>query len=916
MSGSEGSLDDFGDLGALRERAKELRCLYRVVAVLGQEDRTLDRVVRDLLEAIPPGWQFPEITVARLTLGGRRWEGPGFRETPWVLTQEVVARGERRGTLEVGYLEARPVQDVGPFLEEERQLLATVAGQLGQFLSGRDREEGLESPSVEPGPSGGSAQVILDFLARTDARLTRWLTTKMINHLRWQGVSEVEAFLPGDDLLDPELSAGSNRPIASEDGGRRLPTREVFELASRHCSGEEILAELRAWITQDKARFLVTTVEDQGASLGDTVAALERFASLGVDEADLPRGIQTMLRVGLLRRFFSDEIGFVNAARGVSRVSDFHELSERLVHPLRSHGKLGGKSAGVFVARRLLAAVGEAGGRLGKIRVPRTWYLASDGVLAFVRHNHLEDVYDRKYLDLEEVRRQYRHVVQVFRSSEFPPELRAGLARALEELGRRPLVVRSSSLLEDRTGAAFSGKYKSLFLANQGSREQRLRALQSAVAEVYASIFGPDPIQYRAERNLLDVHEEMGIMIQEVVGTRVGGRYFLPTFSGVALSNNDLRWSPRIRRSDGLVRLVPGLGTRAVDRLSDDFPVLLSPGQPGLRVTGSPEEVLRYAPRKVDLIDLERDTFETVPLSGLVREAGNQIPGLREVVSLVEEGQIRSPGALADLEQAEAVVTFEGLASGTPFLQDMRRLLDILSEGLGKPVDVEFASDGSHLHLLQCRPQSYGPEDEPVRVPGDLRREDVLFSAHRYVSNGRVPDLTHVVYVDPARYGALTDPARMKAVGRLIGRLNAALPARRFVLMGPGRWGSRGDIRLGVPVTYADINHAALLVEVARQEGDYLPDLSFGTHFFHDLVEAGIRYLPLYPDEPGVRFDVDFLLGGRNRLGEWVPDAGELEEVVRVVDVRAERGGRVLRVFMDGEADLAVGAFVPGTVGG
>ena len=91
--------------------------------------------------------------------------------------------------------------------------------------------------------------------------------------------------------------------------------------------------------------------------------------------------------------------------------------------------------------------------------------------------------------------------------------------------GETPLVVRSSSLLEDQFGAAFSGKYKSLFLANQGQKAERLAALLDAISEVYASTFGPDPIEYRAERNLLDFHEEMGIMIQEVVGTRVGKYY-------------------------------------------------------------------------------------------------------------------------------------------------------------------------------------------------------------------------------------------------------------------------------------------------------------------------------------------------------------------------------------------------------
>ncbi|MBK6678651.1 MAG: hypothetical protein IPG53_00820 [Ignavibacteriales bacterium] len=98
---------------------------------------------------------------------------------------------------------------------------------------------------------------------------------------------------------------------------------------------------------------------------------------------------------------------------------------------------------------------------------------------------------------------------------------------ALDDFGDRPIIVRSSSLLEDQVGSAFSGKYKSLFLANQGSKPERLSALMDAIAEVYASTFGPDPIEYRTERGLIDFHEEMGIMIMEVVGTRVGD-YFFP----------------------------------------------------------------------------------------------------------------------------------------------------------------------------------------------------------------------------------------------------------------------------------------------------------------------------------------------------------------------------------------------------
>jgi hypothetical protein len=128
--------------------------------------------------------------------------------------------------------------------------------------------------------------------------------------------------------------------------------------------------------------------------------------------------------------------------------------------------------------------------------------------------------------------------------------------------------------------------------------------------------------------------------------------------------------------------------------------------------------------------------------------------------------------------------------------------------------------------------------------------------------------------------------------------------------MGPGRWGSRGDIRLGVGVGYADISNCAVLIEIARKKKNYVPELSFGTHFFQDLVEAGIHYLPLYPDEPETVFNEGFLSGAGNRLAELLPEFTDLETVVRVIDVPSETGGLVFRLFMNGDQEKAVGALV------
>jgi len=197
----------------------------------------------------------------------------------------------------------------------------------------------------------------------------------------------------------------------------------------------------------------------------------------------------------------------------------------------------------------------------------------------------------------------------------------------------------------------------------------------------------------------------------------------------------------------------------------------------------------------------------------------------------------------------------------------------------------------------------------PAPIPQDIPREDLVFTAQKFVSNGRIEDIEYLVYVDPAAYGALSTRDEMKAVGRAVGRLNKLLPRKRFVLMGPGRWGSRGDIKLGVNATYADINNTAMLIEIARQKGSYVPDVSFGTHFFQDLVEAGIGYLPLYPDEEGNHFAERFLLRSKNMLSELVPKYADLADTLHVIDVREATDGRIVKILLNADLDQAVACF-------
>jgi pyruvate,water dikinase len=327
-----------------------------------------------------------------------------------------------------------------------------------------------------------------------------------------------------------------------------------------------------------------------------------------------------------------------------------------------------------------------------------------------------------------------------------------------------------------------------------------------------------------------------------------------------------------------------------------------------LRVNVTAEETLRYSPQKIDVINLETRTFETVEIQALLKEFGSEYPNIKQIVSIYEDDHIYPPSAVnLDFKKQNLLITFEGLLTRTNFSKQLQTILKILQEKMNTPVDIEFASDGKNFYLLQCRPQSSTEGNIASPIPKDIAEERIVFSANRYISNGKLPDITHIVYVDPDRYSKLEKIENIMDVGRAVGRLNSLLPKRQFVLMGPGRWGSRGDIKLGVPVTYSDFNNTAALIEIARKKGNYVPELSFGTHFFQDLVESSIRYLPLYPDDEGIIFNEKFLLSSTNYLAAMLPEFAYLAETIHVIDVPKTTTGKILRLLMNADLNEAIG---------
>jgi pyruvate,water dikinase len=898
----------------LKERAKELDCIYQVDELLGNQRLSWPEIFEEIVRVLPSGWQFPEFCQARIIYENQSYHTPGFFPSPLSLCSSIEVNEREVGRIEVVYTQEVPKGEEGYFLEKERKLIRTIADRIGQSILHRKMKQVMlewnETRNTEDRGSNNEWMVIVDLLLRTDPDLLLHVCKKMINHLYWSGIKEAQ------DLL-MELSPGWQMPFERGEvnyPSAKLPpgniatiSEKTFSLAAQHLSAVEITLRMKKWLQEQKAHFLIKAIDRIDASVGEIVDAIVRYQNIAGASNLLDHATERWLEVALMQRFLSDNLDFIRVARKYIGICSYYHIVNHLIFPEHSHGKIGGKSTGLFLAQQILKRAGQDIPLLNNIKIPKTWYITTDELTEFLHYNNLEALNQHKYNDLSEIRMDYVNIIQTMKNAKFPPGIVKSLAMALDDFGDNPLIVRSSSLLEDQMGSAFSGKYKSLFLANQGSKKQRLEDLMDAIIEVYSSVFSPDSIKYRCERGLLDFQEEMGIMIQEVVGCRIGP-YYMPLFSGVGFSNNEFRWSPRIKREDGLIRLVMGLGTRAVDRLSDDFPVLISPGQPGLRVNTVPEEIKHYAPKKVDVIDLQSNSFRTIEISTLLKEYGVQIPFIQEIVSVNKNDYIGKYSLFdIDFTQDDLIVTFDGLVSDTSFVKQMGLILKTLQEKLGTPVDIEFASDGRDFYLLQCRPQSFSLDSVPAAIPQDIPEKDIVFSANRYISDGSIEDISHIVYVDPDGYNSLQELSQLINIGRAIGQLNSLLPKRRFILMGPGRWGSRGDIKMGVQVSYSDINNTAALIEIARKKSNYIPELSFGTHFFQDLVESNIRYLPLYPDNREIIFNTRFLNHSKNLLAELLPEYADLEEVIKLIDVRQNSGGRVLNITMNADLEQALG---------
>ena len=612
-------------------------------------------------------------------------------------------------------------------------------------------------------------------------------------------------------------------------------------------------------------------------------AAQEEYASGHIREETLDRMCNMMMSKDkkmrrMVRRYF--------------RPADYFQVRSRMV----GTGIVGGKACGMLLARKIVKyEVPEAAGHT---EPHDSFYLGSDVFYSYLVANDLWG------LRIEQRTEEgYMAAAPALRDGllkgTFPADIREGLERMLEHYGQSPIIVRSSSFLEDGFGNAFAGKYESVFCANVGPVEQRLAELEDAIRSVYASMLSPSALEYRRQHGLDKVEEQMALLIMRVSGSHYGKHLFMPTAAGVGYSRSAYRWSEDLDPEAGMLRLVAGLGTRAVDRTQADYPRIVNLDRPRARLSQTWADRHRYSQHYFDALDLEdREVVERPMrlLEQILPKAGS-----RAVFEHDREAESR----LRERGQRRQVLfaSCQGLVENDEFTSLMAKILSTLERCYGHPVDIEYAinvgEDGRFVVcLLQCRPLALLDSETQVDVP-ELPDSDVWFRIeHNAMGASRAAHLDAAVVVDPVGY-YLTPYAEKPTVARLVGDATRHFreAGKRCILLTPGRVGTSSP-ELGVPVTFADVCDLEGICEVASSEAGYSPELSYGSHLFQDLVEANIYYGALLENTPSVSYDPGFAARLTDVTAEVLPHQSPTSQ--------APDGGPVVRVYEAGDLALTL----------
>jgi hypothetical protein len=598
----------------------------------------------------------------------------------------------------------------------------------------------------------------------------------------------------------------------------------------------------------------------------------------------------------LLQMIISRDPRVLALAERYFTLGDVVQISKRMV----GTGLIGGKSVGMLLARAILCRSDPRWQSL--LESHDSFYIGSDVFYSYLVENGCWWL-RQKQRDPESFLNGVEEARRRILAGTFPDHIEKEFSEMLAYFGQSPIIVRSSSLLEDNYGNAFAGKYESIFCANQGPHQKRLADFLAAVRTIYASTMSEKALRYRAQRGLLDRDEQMSLLVQRVSGARYGTLFF-PQIAGVGYSFNPYVWSSYIDPAAGMVRLVFGLGTRAVDRSDDDYTRVVALNDPQRRPESGTHEVRQYSQRRVDVIDLEASQQKSYDFLDVSAHCESLPLGLftsedPELNRWVSEQNLDARSSL--------VLTFDQLLTQTAFVSDMRDMLTTLHTAYDSPVDLEFtanffAKDGYKLNPVQCRPLQIATGATTAdRLQPVAKGDVILESRGAVIGPSRFGVIDRVVYVEPVLYGQLPIADRY-TLARLIGRvlhLKERRPPTSVLLIGPGRWGTKSP-SLGVPISFSEIDSVSALCEIVAMRDDLIPDVSLGTHFFNDLVEFDILYMALFPGRQHNSWSRDFFLQSPNRLTELVPDAAKWSPVLRVIDFADDGSqGCRLRIHAD-----------------
>jgi len=581
-------------------------------------------------------------------------------------------------------------------------------------------------------------------------------------------------------------------------------------------------------------------------------------------------------------------------ARRYFSLDDLLNIHRRLI----GSGYIGGKAVGMMLARAILGDGAEPDHK-PLLESHDSFFIGSDVYYTYLVENgcwqlRLEQKREERYFEA---------------AAELQVRIKAGmLAEIIREqfldmmdyFGQSPIIIRSSSLLEDAFGNAFAGKYESVFCVNQGSPGERFQLFEEAVKSVFASTMSEDALAYRRQRGLAQKDEQMALLVQRVSGS-YHKTYFFPDLAGVAMSYNPYVWNEDLDPDAGMMRLVVGLGTRAVDRVDDDYPRLVALDQPLLRPDSTIQDIQRFSQHKIDLLDLVSNAWKTESIAALAKD--NLLPAVCDQVAVPDLSSTQRLRELGRGDETAWVITFEKLFRETDFAQRVRNILNRLEGAYQYPVDVEFTANLSpavdlDLNLLQCRPlQTNRPSVMAVGQQPDLiaGRGQILFSSRgHFMGSDHFLAVDRIIYIRPETYNRLSVAERYQ-VARQVGKLNRLQKGREaasVMLIGPGRWGTTTP-SLGIPVSFAEICNMSVLIELGSMAEGFMPELSYGTHFFQDLVESRIFYIALFPGREDSVFNESMLDSRPNRLSAWLPEQSNWQEVIHVLEA-SDLGGQLL----------------------